>query len=213
MKSTNLQFSVSNTSDSLHSFLMGTILGDGYITKRGALQVEHKDYAYTKWKFDFLREKGVLNPSTTISKVKRIHPKTQQESISYRFYTIPVFKHWRTLFYLEATIPDQKATKRVSKNIENLLVEPLSIAVWFMDDGGKGGNTPSGAIISVFKFSDMEIIALQNCIFKNFDICTNFHAPKSSRQLYIPKKEYEKWCNLVSSFIIPTQRYKLFITP
>ena len=98
-----------------------------------------------------------------------------------------------------------KATKILPCNIESLLIHPLSLAVWFMDDGGKGGNTFNGAVgkklnffflqpervfFSVFKFSDAEVDILQNCLLNNFNIQSTFHAKNSSRQLYIPKKEY-----------------------
>lgn len=211
MGSTSLQCSVLNVSHPLHSFLLGNILGDGYITKRGGLQIDHKDYAYTKWKFDYLLQldMGVVNSSTKISEVRRIHPKTKKESISYRFYTKSLFKEWRHTFYLEAMLQDKHATKQVPLNIEKLLVDPLSIAIWFMDDGGKGGHTPHGVIFSVSNFSDVEIARLQSVLLNTFDIRSTFHAPKSSRQLYIPKSEYIKWKNVVSPFIIPCQRYKL----
>ena len=73
----------------------------------------------------------------------------------------------------------QKATKQLPPNIENLLVNPFSIALWFMDDGGKGGNTPNGVIISVFKFSDLEIARLQSCLQNNFNIRSTFHSPQT----------------------------------
>jgi hypothetical protein len=152
---------------------------------------------------------GIVNTSTKITEVKRIHQKTQKQSISYRFYTKPFLLEWRTLFYLESHIPNKKAIKQIPFNIENLLVDPLSLAIWFMDDGGKGGNTLNGVIISVFKFSDVEVECLQNCLQNNFDIQSTFHAPKTSRQLYIPKREYIKWHHLITPFIIPSQRYKL----
>ena len=45
-----------------------------------------------------------------------------------------------------------KATKILPCNIESLLIHPLSLAVWFMDDGGKGGNTFNGAVGKKFNF-------------------------------------------------------------
>ena len=49
----------------------------------------------------------------------------------------------------------KKNRKILPKNIENLLVNNLSLATWFMDDGGKGGL--DGTIISVHSFTNCEI--------------------------------------------------------
>ena len=91
MDSLNSQFSILTMQHPLHSFVLGTILGDGSMTKRGYLQIDHKNYEYTKWKFDFLLRLNmdVVNGSTKLSRVKRIHTKTKKQSISYRFYTKP----------------------------------------------------------------------------------------------------------------------------
>jgi hypothetical protein len=85
------------------------------------------------------------------------------------FLLKPCFMHWRTAFYKEvANIPGvhKKNVKILPNNIENLLVNPLSLATWFMDDGGKGGL--HGIIISVHSFTDDEIKKLIYTLEKNF---------------------------------------------
>ena len=37
-----------NCENKLHAFVLGTMLGDAYITKYGRLQIEHASYEYTK---------------------------------------------------------------------------------------------------------------------------------------------------------------------
>lgn len=114
----------------------------------------------------------------------------------------------------------RKNIKILSKNIENLLVNFLSLATWFMDDGGKGGLY--GIIISVHSFTNEEIHKLIYSLEKNFSISAKLHSAKSSRQLYIPKKHISnevtfwvtslpkgKFKKIISPFMIPTQRYKL----
>lgn len=204
-RSKRMQISIQDINNPLHAFVLGTILGDGYITKRGRLQVDQSVLQYTQWKFEVLQ--SVIPTTTVIAEVKRIHVKTKKENISYRFYTQSVFEQWRQAFYLENL--GGTATKILPCNIADLLIHPLSLAVWFSDDGGKGGNTPNGVVISVFKFSDNEVKTLQSCLVNNFDIESTFHAKNSSRQLYIPAKQYIKWKKLVSPFIIPCMRYKL----
>ena len=183
------------------------MLGDGYITKYGRLQIDHSNYEYTKWKFDFLLNLNlnVVTSKIKISTVTRFHKVTKKQSISYRFYTKPCFMQWRSAFYSKNTM--KKNIKILPKNIENLLVNSLSLAVWFMDDGGRGGLHEN--IISVHNFTDSEIEKLIYCLHKNFNISGTLHSATSSRQLYIPKKYLSKFKKIISPFIIPTQRYKL----
>jgi hypothetical protein len=206
-KSKNIQFSIHNCENDLHTFVLGTMLGDAYITKYGRLQIDHASYEYTKWKFDFLLNLNlnVVTNETKISKVTRIHKLTKKKSVSYRFYTKPCFTQWVHAFYTQSL--NGKNRKKLPKNIENLLVKPLSLAIWFMDDGGKGGL--HGNIISVHNYTNSEIEKLIYCLNKNFFISGTLHSTNTSRQLYIPKKHLSRFKQIISPFMIPTQRYKL----
>ena len=67
--------------DCLRPFVVGCILGDGYINKKGVLTIEHsldqKDYV--DWKFQKLKQLNVLTPACKPSLVCRIHPQTKRE--------------------------------------------------------------------------------------------------------------------------------------
>lgn len=125
--------------------------------------------------------------------------------------------HWRTALDKKVeNIPSslmmqpgvhKKNVKILPNNIENLLVKFLSLATWFMDDGGKGGL--HGIIISVHSFTDDEIKKLIYTLENNFSICSVLHSRNISRQLYIQTKYISHFKQIVSPFIIPTQRYKL----
>lgn len=207
-KNRNFQFSIQSCKHDLLAFVLGTMLNDSYITKYGRLQVDHSSYEYSKWKFDFLLSFNVVSEKTKISTVHRIHPRTKKPSISYRFYSKPCFLQWRNAFYKEIIIKKNKKNIEIlPKNIENLLVNPLSLATWFMDDGGKGGL--HGIIISVHSFTNEEIQKLIYSLEKNFFISATLHSANTSRQLYIYKKHVSKFKKIISPFIIPTQRYKL----
>jgi hypothetical protein len=165
------------------------MLGDSYITKYGRLQVDESSYEFTKWKFDFLLKFNLVDKQTKLSTVNRVHGKTKKPSVSYRFYSKPCFMQWRAAFYKEGIVGNiKKNIKILPNNIENLLVNPLSLATWFMDDGGKGGL--HGIIISVHSFTDDEIEKLIYILEKNFSISSILHSRNTSRQLYIPKKIY-----------------------
>lgn len=206
-RSTFGQILVSDIDHPLHAFLLGNMLGDGYITKRGCLVIDQKDLAYTQWKFDFLKQNypTVLAPTTKIAKVERVHPKTQVTTTSYRFTTRSCFENWRLEFYTESGQPNKTAIRGLSKTflLEDLFKKPLTLAVWFMDDGGRGGNTIDGIILTPYNFTDVERQDLLNCLKNNFGLELTLHAPKTSKQLYISKSQTELFKQLVSPFIIP----------
>lgn len=207
-KSKNPQFTMKDSTHDLQAFVLGTMLGDSYITKYGRLQVDHSSYDYTKWKFDFLLRFNVVSKQTKISTVHRIHKRTKKPSISYRFYSKPCFLQCRSVFYKEITVKNKKVNKKIlPKNIENLLINSLSLATWFMDDGGKGGL--HGIIFSVHSFTNDEIEKLIYSLQKNFCISATLHSANTSRQLYILKKSISRFKQIISPFMIPTQRYKL----
>ena len=103
--------------------VIGTILGDGCIALRyddGILKIkqseQHKEYVF--WLYEKLRNLCVS------------FPKQRKDNNQWYFDTrsIQEFTNFRHLFY-----PDGK--KIIPKNISNLLISPLSLAVWYMDDG------------------------------------------------------------------------------
>lgn len=103
------------------AFILGTTLGNSYITKYGRLQFDYSSYEYSKWKFDFLFSFNVVSEKIKISTVHRIHPRTKKPSISYRFYSKPCFLRWRNAFYKEITTKKKKKSIEIlPKNIENL---------------------------------------------------------------------------------------------
>ena len=184
--------------------VLGTILGDGYLSPRGVLQVEHssKDHQYVLWKHERMSEIG----SGPISKVTRLDKRNSKKTFSSRFYTKSVLSEYRALFY-----PNNK--KIVPNNIDQLLNSPLAFPTLFMDDGGKGGNTSKGMVFnfSGYLFSDQE--KLRKCLYLNFNLDTRFHKTVRYQQLYIPTSENQTFLDIISPYVIPSMRYRLAITP
>ncbi len=182
--------------------VVGTLLGDGYLYRNGRLQIEHQEKfkSYVFWKYEMLHSIVSGVPKRCV----RFDKRTNKEYVSWRFYTKTVFQNYRRYFY------DENGKKIVPKNIFQLLVSPLALAVWFMDDGGKGANTPKGLIISAAGFTSIEQILLKKCLENNFRLIVNIH---KNGQFYIPASSYNCFYNLVNPHIVPSMRYKLPITP
>ena len=181
--------------------VLGTVLGDGYLYSNGRLQVEHqeKDIAYLNWKYV-----GLYGLASGVPKCcMRYDKRTRKAYFSRRFYTKPIFKTLRKLFY-----PNGK--KIAPRDNKEFVLGPLGLAVWFMDDGGRGARTPKGVIISVRGYSVKDRKFLRGYLEEKFNIKVNLH---KNGQLYFPVQTVDKFCRLIKPYVVPSMRYKLPLTP
>lgn len=185
----------------IQQLALGCILGDGYLTKSGCLQIEHsiKQKQYVDWKYQQLKT-IVISPPVQIN---RYDWRTDQIYSSNRFYTQAIFKNFRSVFY-----PMEK--KIIPSNIGEYLISDLALAVLYMDDGGRGGNTKKGVIINISGYDLKSRKILQSAIQTNYGIQMNLH---KNGQLYVPIKFYHSFYNCIDAHIIPCMRYKLSVTP
>ena len=186
----------SNLTSIQENVLIGTILGDGCLIenvgrKNYRLQIEQciKQKEYVLWKYQIFKEWTVGEP------------KLQEKNLSWRFRTIshPVFNEFRNLFYRDKV-------KIIPENIEVILKNPISLAVWFMDDGLRRGK--NGFSVCVHSFKTDEIKKLQDCLYKNFGLLTNKHWDGKGNQLYFPVSQKDNLRQILDSFILPEFRYK-----
>ena len=120
-----------NTVERLNQFqksvIFGTLLGDGYMRivpgrQNAFLEINHSlsQRDYVEWKYEVLK-----NVSAGAPKVRAGNNKRQ----AIRFYTrqSPELTEIFNQFYFNKTklIP------------EDLILDPVSLAVWFMDDGSR----------------------------------------------------------------------------
>ncbi len=105
--------------------LVGCLLGDAYLTKLGKIQIEQSDKQeeYIKWK----HQKLASISYSGLKQVIRFDKKDARTTRSFRFWTRQFFRSWRDRFYLNG--------KKVFPEELAKWITPLSIAVWYMDDG------------------------------------------------------------------------------
>ena len=187
--------------------VLGAILGDGYLSPRGVLQVEHaiKDHQYLLWKYKKMNE-IVSGP---ISRVTRLDKRNNKKTFSSRFYTKSVFSEYRALFYPIYS----NGKKIVLDNIDQLFNSSLALATLFMDDGGKGGNTSKGMVFNFSGYLESDQEKLRKWLYLNFNLDTRFHKTGKYQQLYIPTSENQKFLDIIYPYVIPSMRYRLAITP
>lgn len=100
--------------------------------------------------------------------------------------------------------------KIIPSNINEYLTTSLALAVLYMDDGGRGGNTKKGVIININGYDLKSRKLLKSVIQTNYGIKLTLY---KNDQLYVPVKSYHSFYNCISPHIIPCMRYKLSITP
>ena len=183
-------------------FLVGKILGDGSLIstltgKSFRLQVEqkaeHKDYVF--WAAEIF-ENWVLT-----------QPKYLAQHQSFRFRTIahPQMTELRKTFY-----PVKR--KIIPPNIKEIFVHPISLAVWFMDDGALSSSKKT-VTISTHSFTKDENQLLIDCLKDNFNLKVNLNWDSKGNRLYVPVGSIKKFKEIVSPYMHPLMVYKLPLTP
>lgn len=180
--------------------LIGTILGDGGLRFKGSecrLHVKH-----AAWQLPLVQYKYQIFGDFVSMKIREFSQNVFGKS--YRFAefvskTHPEFTRFYNLFY-------KNGKKIVPANINKLLTYPLSLAVWFMDDGSA---EYAGASLQTHCFSETEVKSLQLCLERNFQLETTKRMNKGKWVVYIPKNSLERWRELVQSRILDLFDYKL----
>lgn len=188
--------------------IIGTIIGDGHLAqlKTGArLEVGHsekqKDYVF--WKHRELSELVKARPHSLEISDERFRAKYQQ----WRFKTLihPYLSKMHHLFY-------SGNKKIIPQKIFSLLQSPLSLAIWFMDDGGRR-NDCYGLFLNTLSFTKEEHVLLQQVLKQNFALDSRIHWIQDGYRLYIPSHNAKHFCELVFPFMIPSMIYKLSFNP
>lgn len=188
--------------------ILGTLLGDAHarmLKTDARLEIGHseaqKDYVY--WKYQELKQRVRAQPQCSTI----YDPRYNKHHIQWRFRTRinPLFTEFRLLFY-----PAGK--KIIPSNISSLLTSPLSLAVLFMDDGGRR-NDCYGLFLNTLSFTKSEHETLQQCLRENFSLETRMHWIQDGYRLYISSKEAKKFCEIVYPHLIPSMYYKLSYDP
>ena len=188
--------------------IIGTILGDahiGMLKTSARLEIGHseKQKSYLFWKYKELKRFISSKPH----KIKVFDSRYNKTYIQWRFKTRVnnFFKRLHHLFY-------PKGKKIIPSEICSLLKSPLSLAVWFMDDGGRR-NDCYGMFLNTLSFTKQENEILSKCLKNNFSLNSNLHWVQDGYRLYIPSRDSKHFCELIYKHVIPSMHYKLSYNP
>ncbi len=190
----------------IKSIVYGLVLGDGYLTpetKRNSLsslrlKYDDKYFAYVEWLHKELTPLGV-------SPIKS-HAGYHQHRFDTRSSSL--LGESRRIFY-----PAGK--KLVPKTIKKLISDPISVAVWYMDDGNLDFRSKyhCNASFATYCFSYDDCNVLGSALLENFGIYTSVHKTtmrgKKYYRLYIKSQSTKNFMSLVKPYMLSCFSHKL----
>ena len=178
------------------SFMIGTILGDGYLRiiprrKNAFLEINHSivQRDYVDWKYDLLKS------------IVKNKPKVRNGNggrVAYRFYTqcLPEITELFGNFYQEK--------KKIIPN--NLTLDPMGLAVWYMDDGSRSGGS---VYLNTQQFLVADQQKLQKILQDQFGINSSLNKDKEYMRIRVISRDARKFCDIIRNHVPQCMHYKL----
>lgn len=184
--------------------LIGTLLGDGSLAKRGnhhRLFIKHSanQIRLIKWKYNIFRNIILMPLNSFTQTVKG----KSYGFIQFVTLTHPIFDKYRRIFY-------RGFRKIIPREISKIFSHPLALTVLLMDDGA---NDTFGVTLQTHSFKKDEIQLLTDSIKKNFGIETSLRKNKGKWIVYFPKREMRNLYRTVEKYLLPSFKYKFPIAP
>ncbi len=184
--------------------IVGTLLGDGNLEfdghKASRLQIKQCEFKkeYVFWIYHELKD------------LVKTPPQQRKDNKQWYFATrsIAELESFRNIFYKDRR-------KIVPTNIEKLLILPLSLAIWFMDDGTLDYRVKShySYNLSTDSFMLNEVRLLIGILDRRFGIKSSIQTPSSRGKkyvkLYIGKDGRDKFLEIIKPHILSCFNYKL----
>lgn len=186
--------------------LVGLMLGDGHLetqnngrTYRLKIEQSIKHKEYVDWLFQEFNEWVMTHPQEKNQQDK----KRGKEYHKYWFNTLSAGS---LRFYAHQFYDGKK--KIVPKQIAKWLT-PLSMAIWYMDDGSIKSQDHSTVLFNTQGFTKVEVQRLKEALETKFRIMSRLHKQKDGWQLYLLSETIPKFRSVVEDLILPSMKYKL----
>lgn len=189
--------------------IIGMLLGDAWIQKTGErnarLRLEHsyKQKEYIFWKYEILKNYMQSRPKL----LRRFNPIWKKAYSYYRCQThsSPVFGKFRRLFY-------PGGEKRIPDNIQKIFRSPLTLAIWYLDDGYY---YPRDRVSYIYlnAYSQEELLRMLRVLKENFQLAPKLIWKKKKPVFYFPPQETQKLAEIIRPYVIPSLAYKIPPTP
>ena len=181
------------------SLIYGCILGDGYMRimpgrQNAFLEINHsiKAKEYVDFKYAILKDICKSPPQVRYIDEKRT---------AYRFFTIQHKEMTRihTLFYKDGR-----------KRIPSITLDPLMLAVWFMDDGSRSRDADVYLNTQQFSMNDQKKLL---ALLRDMKLKARLNRDKKYYRIRFLKESIKRFNQIIDPHIIPSMRYKLSYDP
>jgi LAGLIDADG DNA endonuclease family len=183
--------------------LVGMLLGDAHLERqRGALtarlKIEHcvRQTMYVVWKYTEWRD-WVRTPPRVRARRNRLG--TVSTNIGFSTLSHVELEEARLRFY-------RGHRKVVPTDLE---LPPLSMAVWFMDDGSRKSSQCRGLYLNTQNFTASEVQLLQAVMLRDVGVETTVRRQRDGLQIYIPAPSASAFTAKITEDVLPSMRYKL----
>lgn len=185
--------------DRQRAIIVGLLLGDGHLETQNngrtyRLKVEHGSAQadYVHWLFKELRE---WIPA------EKPYVKIRKDGVQNVGFT--TYSHGSLRFYGQQFYEGKR--KRMPMIIQKM-IEPISIAVWFMDDGSRKSAKHQTYILHTLGYSKSDLELAQAMFEKRFGIKAVLHRQKEKYwRMYIPTESARKFESLIREYVSPIQ--------
>ena len=183
------------------SVIIGSILGDGYLRiipgrKDAFLEINHsiKAKEYVDWKYDALKDICQSPPTERES--------GQNGRKAYRFFTRqhPEITKLMNKFY-------KFGRKIIPKDLK---LDPVILAVWFMDDGSKARKSDVYLNTQQFSFLDQKRFLY---LLRQMGLKARLNKDKKYYRIRFLKESVPKLNQIIAPFIVESMKYKLSYDP
>jgi recombination protein RecA len=183
---------VGSLSEVQREIIVGCLLGDGAMRCKtnALLEINHafNQRAYVDWKYSQLAELVRTPPRRRNGNGRRI---------AYRFVTrsLPELTPFFRLFYGSGR-----------KRIPEVQLTPLTLAVWFMDDGCR---SRSSVYLNTQQYDDTSQATLLRLLREEWGIEAALNRDKIYRRIRVTVDGTRRLVRIIEPYVLPNLRYKL----
>lgn len=180
------------------SLIFGSLLGDGYMRimegrKDAFLEINHslKAKSYVDWKFNILKNICISEPKAR---------DTNEGRVAYRFFTKQHSELTKiyNLFY-------KNKRKVIPKS---LVLDPIILAIWYMDDGSKSRDSDIYLNTQQFNIKDQKFLLH---LLRIVGVKARLNKDKKYYRIRILKESIKTFMDIIKDNIEDSMKYKLVI--
>jgi len=196
------------------SIIVGTLLGDGHLEtcdkgKTYRLKTEHsmEQKEYVDWLYKELKPLTRELPRARV-RLQKLPQGTEIKAQSYGFttYSLGALRFYGQQFY--------KGKVKIIPKLISKLLDPISLAVWYLDDVSWKSNHHRTFVIHTHGYPKNELQKILKAL-ERFDIKASLHMQRRDFgiywRIYILSESAGKFKKIIQPIIqsIPSMRYKL----